>query len=66
MLRLSGMDRVSGKIAEIAAQVRVAANVRDFYLSKQMMRDLGIIGKDFPSVQAASVSSPAGRCRAAA
>ena len=45
VLRLSGMDRKTGKIAETAAQVRVAKDVRDFYILKQMMRDLGIIGQ---------------------
>ena len=57
VLRVSGLDRKTGKMAESAAQVRVASNVRDFYISKQMMRDLGIIEKDFPSIHAASVSS---------
>ena len=61
MLRLSGTDKHSGKMAETAAQVRVASNVEDFYLSKQMMRDLGIIGKDFPNVQVASVSTSSGK-----
>ena len=61
MLRLSGTDKYSGKTAETAAQVRVANNVEDFYLSKQMMRDLGIIGKDFPNVQVASVSTSSGK-----
>ena len=51
VLRLSGMDKKSSKIAETVAQVRVTKFVQDFYISKQMMRDLGIIGKNFPSVQ---------------
>ena len=53
VLRFSGMDKVSGKMAEMAAQVRVAKDVRDIYISKQMMHDLGIISKDFPSVRVA-------------
>jgi len=57
VLRLSGMDKTTGKIAETAGQVRVAKDVHDFYISKQMMRDLGIIGNDFPSVQVAEVKS---------
>ena len=57
MLRFRGTDDVSGKSVETAAQVRVASDVRDLYISKQMMRDLGIIGRDFPNIQAAGVSA---------
>ena len=57
VLRLSGVDKNTGKTAETAGQVRVARDVRDFYISKQMMRDLGIIKDDFPSVQVAEVRS---------
>jgi hypothetical protein len=51
VLRFSGRDKVSGKTVETAGQVRVAADVRDIYISKSMMIDLGILSKDFPSIR---------------
>ena len=63
ILRLSGRDKVSGRTMETAAQVRVAPGVRNLYISKQVMRDLGIIGSDFPNIQSAgSTSSPTPPC----
>ena len=50
VLRFSGRDKVSGATVETAGQVRVAADVRDIYISKSMMMDLGILSKDFPSI----------------
>ena len=67
ILRLTGVDKLTGKVTETAAQVRVAPGVKNLYISKQVMRDLGIIDRDFPNVQAAgsSTSSAAETCSCA-
>ena len=54
---MTGMDKLTGKVTETAAQVRVAPGVKNLYISKQVMRDLGIIDRDFPNVQAAGSST---------
>ena len=56
-LWLCGMEKESDKMVETVGQVRVAKDVRDLYISKQMMRDLSIIGKEFPSIQVASIQA---------
>ena len=53
VLRLAGVDPVSGKVVETAAQVRVAEGVKDLFLSKSVMIALGIIPPDFPRIRAA-------------
>ena len=59
VLRLAGLDPVTGRTIETAAQVRVAEGVKDLFISKGVMKALGIIKADFPSV-AAAVSTTAG------
>ena len=60
VLRLAGVDPTTGRIVETAAQVRVAEGVKDLFLSKGVMRELGIIRGDFPSITAAATGeSPA-------
>ena len=54
VLRLAGMDPTSGKIVEMAAQVRVAEGVKDLLLSKSVMIAPGIIPPDFLRIKAAS------------
>ena len=53
VLRLAAVDRVSGKTIETAAQIRVAMGVRDLFISKRVMTNLGIIRPDFPNAEAA-------------
>ena len=53
VLRLAGKDPATGKTVETAAQVRVAEGVKDLFLSKTVMKALGIIPADFPRVMAA-------------
>ena len=54
VLRLAGVDPGTGKIVETAAQVRVAEGVKDMFISKGVMKALGIIKADFPSITAAA------------
>ena len=49
-----------GKRVEMAAQVRVADGVKDFFISKGVMRALGSIKADFPSVTAVGASETGG------
>ena len=59
ILRMAGTDPVSGKTVETAAQVRVAEGVKDLFISKEVMRALGILDENFPSIVAAgSTESP--------
>ena len=60
-LHLAGMDPGTGKIVETAAQVRVAEGVKDLFISKGVMKALGIIREDFPSVAAAAVGEAPAR-----
>ena len=53
VLRLAGKDPTTGRTVETAAQVRVADGVKDLFLSKTVMKELGIIPADFPRVTAA-------------
>ena len=50
-LRVSGIDG-NGKFVEAPIMVYVTDSTTRFYLSKQAMRQLGVIGPDFPSVNA--------------
>ena len=43
VLRMAGVDPATGKIVETAAQVRVADGVKDLYISKGVMTDLGTV-----------------------
>ena len=54
ILRLAGVDPASGKIVETAAQVRVAEGVKDLFISKNVMKALGILPADFPRIMVAS------------
>ena len=56
IVRMAGVDPKTGKIVETAAQVRVAEGVKDLFISKEVMKALGILEKDFPSITAAGTS----------
>ena len=50
-LRVSGYEK-SGKFIEAPIMASVTDSTSRFYLSKQAMRQLGIIGPDFPALNA--------------
>ena len=50
-LRVAGTDE-SGRLVEAAIMAYVTESTTRFYLSKQAMRQLGVIGPDFPAVKA--------------
>ena len=56
LLRIIGEDKATGKTVEAAAQVRVAEGVKDLYLSKQVLRDLGVVDRDFPCIKVAGAA----------
>ena len=51
-LRVSGVDKDTNKKVETAVMAYVTDSTDNFYLSKQTMRKLGIIARDFPSIRA--------------
>jgi hypothetical protein len=55
-LRLSGKDTTTGMVASTAVQVYVMPSTKRFYLSRQAMRQLGIIGPDFPKINVAMIA----------
>ena len=56
-LRLTGFDIKTGKTVQTAVMAYMSDSTEQFYISKQAMRELGIIPVDFPSVKAAAVTS---------
>jgi hypothetical protein len=52
-LRLSGKDNSTGKMAATMVWVYVTPATKRFYFSRQAMQQLGIIGPDFPRINAA-------------
>ena len=54
-LRISGNDPVTGDTIETAIMAYVSDSTSRFYISKQAMEQLGIIGSDFPRVGSATI-----------
>ena len=52
VLRLSGNDD-NGETHECAVMVYISLDVEDFFVSKEAMKQLAIIPKDFPRIGAA-------------
>jgi hypothetical protein len=55
-LHLSGKDMDMGKVATTVVQVYVMLATKRFYLSRQAMKQLGIIGPDFPRINMAMMA----------
>jgi hypothetical protein len=55
-LCLLGKDITTGHIAVTAVQVYVMPAMKRFYISRHAMRQLGIIGPDFPRINAAEMT----------
>jgi hypothetical protein len=55
-LRLSGKDITTGRIAVTVVQVYATPVTKRFYISRHAMRQLGIIGPDFPRINAAKMA----------
>ena len=51
-LRLKGVDNVNGQTVETAVMAYVSDCTEKFYISRQVMRELGIIPPDFPKITA--------------
>ena len=51
-LRLEGKDANTGQSVQTAVMAHVSESTNNFYISRQAMRELGIIDQDFPKVQA--------------
>ena len=51
-LRLEGKDANNGSIVKTAVMAHVSRATDRFFISQQAMRELGIISRDFPKVQA--------------
>ena len=51
-LRLEGTDVSSGRTVKTAVMAHVSRSTDRFYISRQAMRELGIISHDFPRIQA--------------
>jgi len=60
LLRLSGLTK-NGNAVEAAVMVYISPDAKDFFLSKEAMIQLGIIGADFPQLGVASACS--GNCQ---
>jgi len=60
LLRLSGLTK-NGDEVEAAVMVYISPDAKDFFLSKEAMIQLGIIGADFPQLGVASAIS--GNCQ---
>ena len=58
-LRLEGTDASSGKAVQTAVMAHVTESTERFYISRQAMRELGIIPHDFPKVQARATNAAA-------
>ena len=56
-LRISGKDPVTGDNVETAVMAYVSDSTSRFYISKQAMEQLGIIGHDFPRIGLATIGS---------
>ena len=56
-LRLEGIDESTGQIVQTAVMAHVSASTDRFYISRQAMRELGIIPPNFPQVQATSLNA---------
>ena len=51
-LRLEGADHNTGQVVQAAVMAHVSESTDRFYISRQVMRELGIISRDFPQIQA--------------
>ena len=49
-LRLRGVDKCNGQTVETAVMAYVSDCTDKFYISRQVMRELGIIPPDFPKI----------------
>ena len=56
-LRLEGTDASTGQAVQTAVMAHVTESTDRFYISRQAMRELGIIPHDFPKVQARSINA---------
>ena len=56
-LRLTGTDANTGQTVQTAVMAHVTNSTERFYISRQAMRELGIISQDFPKVQARTVNA---------
>ena len=56
-LRLEGTDANTGQTVQTAVMAHVSESTDRFYISRQAMRELGIIAHDFPKVQAPTVNA---------
>ena len=56
-LRLEGTDATTGQPVQTAVMAHVSESTERFYISRQAMRELGIIAHDFPKVQARAVNA---------
>jgi hypothetical protein len=56
-LRLTGRNNMTGATSQTGVQAYVTDHTDNFYISQQATRKLGIVGKDFPSVQTASINN---------
>ena len=56
-LRLEGTDAITGQTVQTAVMAHVSESTERFYISRQAMRELGIIAHDFPKVQARAESA---------
>ena len=50
-LRLEGTDYITGQVVQTAVMAHVSESTDRFYISRQVMRELGIISRDFPQIQ---------------
>ena len=51
------MDESTGQIVQTAVMAHVSASTDRFYISRQAMRELGIIPPNLPQVQATSLNA---------
>ena len=56
-LRLEGTDATTGQTVQTAVMAHVSESTERFYISRQAMRELGIIAHDFTKVQARAVNA---------
>ena len=56
-LRLEGIDASTGQVVQTAVMAHVSESTERFYISRQAMRELGIISPDFPRIHAPVINA---------